>query len=287
MHLYFVLPPRAGREPTASPLGVGSGALSPTSGILSPATTTHDKRIPLHQLFENLQDLAAIRTDLPVLEPVAAMAAAAAAAAGPEGRVMSMPPLPHPAGSRLLPPSSSNPTLENGGAAGSAAEHASALLRPRSEASLSSMPMSRVSPFTVPVIAHGSAPSAGGCLAAAVQQAEAAPAASPTSGSSNVSPRSIASQAPADAIQRLDLQSTAPLPPAAPSPAILARASAPHVLSAPPSKVSSRDISPAREGSLSPTRPASQPGVLVRSGEGGSADLMGQLNGKRPPIKGE
>lgn len=57
----------------ASVLAFGSGALSPGSGILSPATAYHEKRIPINQLFENLQDLAEERstaTTTPPLPPL-------------------------------------------------------------------------------------------------------------------------------------------------------------------------------------------------------------------------
>jgi hypothetical protein len=97
---------------------------------------------------------------------------------------------------------------------------------------------------------------------------------SPTS--SNVSPRSSVASAAADTIQRLDLRSSAPVPALGLLPSALGRPGA-HALSAPPSKVPSRDASPAREGSLSPTR-----------GPAGGADASAALlNGKRPPIKGE
>lgn len=250
--------------------------------------TVSEKRIPLHQLFANLEDLKASRADAssPGLE--AAMAAAAAATMAAHVLAPpSLPPLPQP-GARGLPASSSNSALEGSGGSGDAG-----LLRPRSEACLTMLPRQA---YAVPVPSL-SAPTSAGALAAAVALAESAcpgSVASPSSASSSaVSPRfapgaiaaaAASAAAAADAIQRLDLQSSVPVPgaglpvPTAAKAAALARRSA-QVLSAPPSKQPSRDVSPAREGSLSPTR--------IPAGLAGAADGTAHLNGKRPPIKGE
>lgn len=208
------------------------------------------------------------------------MAAAAAPPLPPN-----LPPLPHPAGGRPLPPSNSNSVLESGGS-GASGEHVGALLRPRSEACLTALP--RLSSFGTPTISPpASAPCAGGELAAAVALSEAAPVpgalASPTCASTSASPRLTV----ADTIKRLDLQSSAPIVAAvtvAHPPPALARPGA-HALSAPPSKLPSRDSSPVREGSLSPTRPLTAASQLL--GATSSGDIAGQLNGKRPPIKGK
>ena len=275
----------AGREAAASPLGIGSGALSPSStgtGILSPSVSVHEKRIPLHQLFANLEDLKASRSDAssPSLEAAMAAAAAAAAVPAPTLAPPSLPPLPQPAGSRGMPVISSGSAMEGGGGSADLG-----LLRPRSEACLTMLPCQAYA--GVPSL---SAPTSAGALAAAVALAESTcpgSVASPSSTcSSAVSPRfapgaAASVAAAADAIQRLDLQSSVPVPgaglpvPTAAKAAALARRSA-QVLSAPPSKQPSRDVSPAREGSLSPTR--------IPAGAAGDA---AHLNGKRPPMKGE
>lgn len=215
------------------------------------------------------------------------MAAAAAAAAGPTPTLAppSLPPLPQPTGARGIPASSSGSALEGGGGSADLG-----LLRPRSEACLTMLP--RQAYGAAPSL---SAPTSAGALAAAVALAESTcpgSVASPSSTcSSAVSPRfapgavaaaAASAAAAADAIQRLDLQSSVPVPgaglpvPGAAKAAALARRSA-QVLSAPPSKQPSRDVSPAREGSLSPTR--------IPAGVAG--DATAHLNGKRPPIKGE
>ncbi|KAI3428748.1 hypothetical protein D9Q98_007570 [Chlorella vulgaris] len=286
------LPP--GREPVAPPFN-GSGALSPSSGILSPAAAVQEKRLTLMSLFENLADYQKQqqgegRTDSPSPGLESAMVAAASA---------SLPPLPHAAGGRPTQPSSScssSATLEAACGAAAAGQPAvgadvSSLLRPRSEACLSGFALQRLgrcSPggLVGPGGAPGSAPTTGGGLAAAAAAAEAAAVAaaiaSPTYASSNASPRSTGSQGAAaavvDTIQRLDLQSTAPVPIVAALPLPLAtdRIGA-YALSAPASKLPSRDASPSREreGSLSPTR--------IPCGDTGS----GNLYGKRPPLKAD
>ena len=281
------LPPHplpAGGEAVTSPFGGGSGALSPSSGILSPTTAVHEKRIPLNKLFENLQDLAASRTDTrsPGLE------AAMAAVAGGTPLPPNLPPLPHPAGGRPLPPSNSGSVLE----ASAGDDHSGALFRPRSEACLVSLP--RLTPFNAPHCAPASAPSGGNTLAAA------ADAVSPSS-SSAVSPRISGA---GDGYVPLLHTTSVPLPlsavaaaaaaaadgmPSMPSASPALYRSSAHALSAPPSKLPSRDVSPARGASLSPTRPvvatAAQQQAQLLAAAGGDA-AAAYFNGKRPPVKG-